>query len=129
MQINTLNSLLEEANKIVKRLSYKETCMKIEDGAVIIDVREESELNQNGMIKNAIHIPRGLIEFILAPDSQENPSNINKDTIILVYCAGGYRSALAAKSLIDLGFNNVFNIGGFDEWVNNGGEVQPHSNH
>ena len=129
MQTNTLNSLLEEANKIVRRLSYKETCIKIEDGAVIIDVREESELNQNGMIKNAIHIPRGLIEFILAPDSQENPSNIIKDTIILVYCAGGYRSALAAKSLLDLGFNNVFNIGGFDEWVNNGGEVQPNSNY
>jgi len=129
MQTNTLNTLLEEANKIVERLSYKETCMKIEDGAVIIDVREESELNQNGMIKNAIHIPRGLIEFVLAPDSQDNPNDINKDTIILVYCAGGYRSALAAKSLLDLGFNNVFNIGGFDEWVNNGGEVQPNSNY
>tara|TARA_B100001113_G_scaffold140755_1_gene115310 strand:- start:2428 stop:2814 length:387 start_codon:yes stop_codon:yes gene_type:complete len=128
MQINTLNSLLEEANKIVTRLSYEETCIKIKDGAVIIDVREESELNQNGMIKNAIHIPRGLIEFMLAPDSQENPSNINQDTNILVYCAGGYRSALAAKSLIDLGFNNVFNIGGFDEWVKNGGEIQTNSN-
>ena len=129
MQINTLNSLLEEANKIVTRLSYEETCIKIKDGAVIIDVREESELNQNGMIKNAIHIPRGLIEFMLAPDSQENPSNINQDTNILVYCAGGYRSALAAKSLIDLGFNNVFNIGGFDEWVKNGGEIQTNSNY
>ena len=129
MQINTLNSLLEEANKIVTRLSYEETCIKIKDGAVIIDVREESELNQNGMIKNAVHIPRGLIEFMLAPDSQENPSNINQDTNILVYCAGGYRSALAAKSLIDLGFNNVFNIGGFDEWVKDGGEIQTNSNY
>tara|TARA_Y100001970_G_scaffold95861_1_gene120719 strand:- start:527 stop:916 length:390 start_codon:yes stop_codon:yes gene_type:complete len=129
MQTNTLSRLLEEANKIVARLSYEETCIKINDGATIIDVREESELNQNGMIKNAIHIPRGLIEFILSPDSPKNPSNINKDTIILVYCAGGYRSALAAKSLLELGFNNVFNIGGFDEWVNNGGEIQPKSNY
>tara|TARA_B100000965_G_C19376600_1_gene662741 strand:- start:39 stop:428 length:390 start_codon:yes stop_codon:yes gene_type:complete len=129
MQTNTLSRLLEEANKIVTRLSYEETCIKINDGATIIDVREESELNQNGMIKNAIHIPRGLIEFILSPDSPKNPSNINKDTIILVYCAGGYRSALAAKSLLELGFNNVFNIGGFDEWVNNGGEIQPKSNY
>ena len=128
MQTNSLNSLLEEANKIVTRLSHEETCIKIKDGAVIIDVREESELNQNGMIKNAVHIPRGLVEFMLAPDSQENPSNINQDTNILVYCAGGYRSALAAKSLIDLGFNNVFNIGGFDEWVKNGGEIQTNSN-
>ena len=129
MQTNTLSRLLEEANKIVARLSYEETCIKINDGATIIDVREESELNQNGIIKNAIHIPRGLIEFILSPDSPKNPNNINKDTIILVYCAGGYRSALAAKSLLDLGFNNVFNIGGFDEWVNNGGEIQPKSNY
>tara|TARA_B100000676_G_C17712161_1_gene646876 strand:+ start:333 stop:722 length:390 start_codon:yes stop_codon:yes gene_type:complete len=129
MQTNTLSRLLEEANKIVARLSYEETCIKINDGATIIDVREESELNQNGMIKNAIHIPRGLIEFILSPDSPKNPKNINKDTIILVYCAGGYRSALAAKSLLELGFNNVFNIGGFDEWVNNGGEIQPKSNY
>ena len=129
MQTNTLSRLLEEANKLVARLSYEETCIKINDGATIIDVREESELNQNGMIKNAIHIPRGLIEFILSPDSPKNPSNINKDTIILVYCAGGYRSALAAKSLLELGFNNVFNIGGFDEWVNNGGEIQPKSNY
>ena len=129
MQTNTLSRLLEEANKIVARLSYEETCIKINDGATIIDVREESELSQNGMIKNAIHIPRGLIEFILSPDSPKNPSNINKDTIILVYCAGGYRSALAAKSLLELGFNNVFNIGGFDEWVNNGGEIQPKSNY
>ena len=129
MQTNTLSRLLEEANKLVARLSYEETCIKINDGATIIDVREESELNQNGMIKNAIHIPRGLIEFILSPDSPKNPSNINKDTIILVYCAGGYRSALAAKSLLELGFNNVFNIGGFDEWVKNGGEIQTNSNY
>ena len=45
---------------------------------------------------------------------------------ILVYCAGGYRSALAGKTLIELGFPNVFNIGGFDEWINSGGEIQPY---
>ena len=84
-------------------------------------------LNDSGVPDSKLLSP--LIEFILAPDSQENPNNINKDTIILVYCAGGYRSALAAKSLLDLGFNNVFNIGGFDEWVNNGGEVQSNSNY
>ena len=124
----TLKDLIAEAHSIVPKISC-DNFAKNADMFFIIDVREESELNQNGMIKNAIHIPRGLIEFILAPDSQENPSNINKDTIILVYCAGGCRSALAAKSLLDLGFNNVFNIGGFDEWVNNGGEVQPNLNY
>ena len=87
------------------------------------------ELNEKGMIKNAIHIPRGLIEFKLSPSSFENPNNISENSILLVYCAGGYRSALAARSLIELGFKNVFNIGGFDEWVNNGGEIQINSNY
>ena len=76
------------------------------------------------MIKNAIHIPRGLIEFTLSPNSTDNPDNISESSTLLVYCAGGYRSALAAKSLVDLGFDNVYNIGGFDEWVINGGETQ-----
>jgi len=129
MQIKNLNNLLHEANKLVTRLSYEDTCSKIKDGALIIDVREESELNEKGMIKNAIHIPRGLIEFKLSPSSFENPNNISENSILLVYCAGGYRSALAARSLIELGFKNVFNIGGFDEWVNNGGEIQINSNY
>ena len=50
--------------------------------------------------------------------------SIDSETNILVYCAGGYRSALAAKSLIDLGFKNVYNLGGFQEWVESGGEIQ-----
>ena len=61
--------------------------------------------------------------FKLAPDSANNPINIDDNTNILVYCAGGYRSALAAKALQDLGFKNVFNIGGFADWVNSGGEI------
>ena len=55
-----------------------------------------------------------------------NPVEIKENTNILVYCAGGYRSALAGKTLIELGFSNVFNIGGFDEWINSGGEIQPY---
>ena len=52
-------------------------------------------------------------------------SLIDDETHILVYCAGGYRSALAAKTLKDIGFNNIFNIGGYEEWIQNGGEIQP----
>tara|TARA_B100000945_G_scaffold309020_1_gene299418 strand:- start:484 stop:873 length:390 start_codon:yes stop_codon:yes gene_type:complete len=129
MQIKSLDSLLEDANKIVTKLSYEETCSKIKNGASIIDVREEVELNKKGMIKSAIHIPRGLIEFTLSLNSVDNPNNISENSTILVYCAGGFRSALAAKTLIDLGFKNVFNIGGFDEWVINGGEIQTKSNY
>ena len=125
MQTN-LEELLIEANDLVKRLSYDESVDLINNTqTVIIDVREESEVYNLGVIKNAIHIPRGLIEFKLSPNSPNNPVLIKDDTNILVYCAGGYRSALAAKSLLDLGFKNVFNLGGFQEWVESGGEIQP----
>ena len=126
MQTKTLEALLIEANELVKRLSYDESVDLIKNTqTVIIDVREESEVYNLGIIKNAIHIPRGLIEFKLLPNSPNNPVLINDDTNILVYCAGGYRSALAAKSLLDLGFKNVYNLGGFQEWVESGGEIQP----
>ena len=126
MQTKTLEALLIEANELVKRLSYDESIELINNTqTVIIDVREESEVYNLGIIKNAIHIPRGLIEFKLSPNSLDNPVLINDDTNILVYCAGGYRSALAAKSLLDLGFKNVYNLGGFQEWVESGGEIQP----
>ena len=126
MQTKTLEALLIEANELVKRLSYDESVDLINNTqTVIIDVREESEVYNLGLIKNAVHIPRGLIEFKLSPNSPNNPVLINDDTNILVYCAGGYRSALAAKSLLDLGFKNVYNLGGFQEWVESGGEIQP----
>ncbi|MDA7730040.1 rhodanese-like domain-containing protein [Gammaproteobacteria bacterium] len=125
MENKTLGSLLLEANQNVPRLNYDESLLLLKNNnTVLIDVREESEVASFGIIKNAIHIPRGLIEFKIEYDSPSNPSNIKNDTNILFYCAGGYRSALAAYSIQQLGFKNVFNIGGFGEWVDNGGEVR-----
>lgn len=125
MSQTSLESMLSEANQNIKRLDFNETENMIKNtNHVIIDVREESEVQSHGLIKNAIHIPRGLIEFKLKPYSFDNPVNIDDDTNILVYCAGGYRSALAAQTLVNLGFNNVYNIGGFGEWIANGGQIQ-----
>ena len=122
MQIKPIESILEEANKQIKRLSFDESTDLIENHkTLIIDVREESEVHNSGLIKDAIHIPRGLIEF----KSADILSLIDNETYILVYCAGGYRSALAAKTLKDIGFNSVFNIGGYEEWIQHGGEIQP----
>ena len=107
MQTN-LEELLIEANDLVKRLSYDESVDLISNTqTVIIDVREESEVYNLGLIKNAVHIPRGLIEFKLSPNSPNNPVLIDDNTNILVYCAGGYRSALAAKSLLDLSLIHI----------------------
>ena len=126
MENKTLESMLIEANKNVERLAYEETCdMLKKPNTFIIDVREESEVANFGLIKNAIHIPRGLIEFKIELNSSNNPAGINNDSNLLFYCAGGFRSALAANTVKNLGFINVYNIGGFGEWVNNGGETQP----
>tara|TARA_B100001989_G_scaffold217438_1_gene168602 strand:- start:381 stop:767 length:387 start_codon:yes stop_codon:yes gene_type:complete len=126
MQTKTLEKLLIEANDLIKKLSFEESINLINNSkTVIIDVREESEVYNLGLVKNAIHIPRGLLEFKLSPNSPNNPVLIDDETNILVYCAGGYRSALAAKTLLDLGFKNVYNLGGFQEWVESGGEIQP----
>ena len=128
MQIKTLESLLKEANNEIKRLSFEESLSIINElNTIIIDVREESEVNNSGMIKNAIHIPRGLLEFTLILNSPNNPVKIDDNTNILVYCAGGYRSALSAKTLKDLGFKNVYNLGGYSEWLDNGGDIQAHT--
>ena len=125
MQIKSLDMLLEEANKQIKRLSFDESLEMIKNkNTIIVDVREESEVISLGVIKNAIHIPRGLIEFKLSPHSPNNPYGIDQNTNLLIYCAGGYRSALAAKTLSDIGFKNVYNIGGYQNWIDNGGDIQ-----
>jgi rhodanese-related sulfurtransferase len=125
MQTKSLDILLEEANKQIKRLSFDESLEMIKNkNTIIVDVREESEVISLGVIKNAIHIPRGLIEFKLSPNSPNNPNGIDQNTNLLIYCAGGFRSALAAKTLSDLGFTNVYNIGGYQEWIDNGGDIQ-----
>tara|TARA_X000001036_G_scaffold157302_2_gene149365 strand:+ start:3559 stop:3930 length:372 start_codon:yes stop_codon:yes gene_type:complete len=121
--MNRITDLLNIANDSVKRLNFYEANELILEGAFIIDVREESEVAQSGKISNALHIPRGLIEFQLNPEAQNNPSGIEKDSTLLVYCAAGVRSALAAKTLQDLGFENVYNLGSISEWVSNGGNL------
>ena len=124
MNNKTLESLLSEASDQIKRLSYEETVTKIQNSNhVIIDVREESEVAFSGLIRNAVNIPRGVIGFKLKPNSLDNPIHIDSATDILLYCAGGFRSALAAKALEDAGFENVYNIGGFGEWISNGGDI------
>tara|TARA_B100000795_G_C22796809_1_gene439761 strand:- start:1435 stop:1806 length:372 start_codon:yes stop_codon:yes gene_type:complete len=121
--MSTITDLLNSANDSVKRLNFDEANELILKGAFIIDVREESEVAQSGKVSDALHIPRGLIEFQLNPEAQNNPMGIQKNSNILVYCAAGVRSALAAKTLQDLGFANVYNLGSLSEWVSNGGNL------
>ena len=120
--MTNINELLNEANELVPRISFEDANGIIGDpNTIILDVREGQELRESGKIKGAIHVPRGLLEFVFRPeDYVENPENMK----ILVYCAAGARAALAAKTLMYIGYKDVFNLGGFKEWVENDGEIE-----
>ena len=120
--MTNINELLNEANELVQRISFEDANAILDDpNTIILDVREGQELRESGKIKGAIHVPRGLLEFVFRPeDYVENPENMK----ILVYCAAGARAALAAKTLMYIGYKDVFNLGGFKEWVENGGEIE-----
>ena len=124
MNIKTSKELVDEANKEIKVLSAEEVKSSYEKGDItLIDIRDIRELWKEGTIKNSIHIPRGLLEFSFELGSPNNPGNANADTNLVFYCAGGYRAALAAETMYKMGFKNVFNAGGFNEWVERNGEV------
>ena len=92
------------------------------DECTLIDVRDIRELWKEGTIKNSKHIPRGMLEFWLDPESSYYKLNKIKDVKKMVlFCALGWRSALATKSLVDMGFKNVAHVdGGFDALKKNG---------
>ena len=127
MNIKSPQTLISEASEQIKTISADEALkLNNENKCNLIDLREESELINSGSIENSTHIPRGLLEFSLNPNSpliQNNLIDISKE--IVLFCAAGGRSALAAKTLKDMGFKNVSHIdGGFGAMMNNGFKVK-----
>tara|TARA_B100000683_G_C12340436_1_gene494444 strand:- start:199 stop:597 length:399 start_codon:yes stop_codon:yes gene_type:complete len=117
MTIKSSQTLVEEARKNIETLSSTEVKTLYDNKEItLIDVRDIRELWKEGTIENSKHIPRGMLEFWLDPESTYYQSNKIKDIKkIVLFCALGWRSALAAKSLVDMGFKNVAHVnGGFD---------------
>ena len=122
----TVKDLLAEANASIQKLSPAEASEKIRSGDVLVlDVRDAAEVQQSGKIKGALNVSRGLLEFRADPDSPYYNPALQKDKTILLHCASGGRSALAAKTLQDMGYTSVFNIGGFKELTESGIETEP----
>ena len=96
-----------------------------QQGAVIVDVRDGTEVQASGKAKGAVAVPRGSLESRADPDSPNHNPAFRKDHPVILYCAGGGRAALAGKTLRDLGFTDVRNLGGFKDWVAGGGEIEP----
>ena len=116
MTIKSSQTLVSEALKEIKTISTEEAHKLVNDKKCnLIDIRDIRELQKEGQVGGANHIPRGMLEFWLDPESayfKEGKLDLNKEMIL--FCAGGLRSALAAKSLKDMGFEKVSHIdGGF----------------
>ena len=126
MTIKSSQSLVKEALAQIKTISSDEAKKKINDKECnLIDLRDIRELEKNGRIENSIHIPRGMLEFWMDPESayfKDGKIDMNKE--IVLFCAGGLRSALSAKSLQEMGFKKVSHIdGGFASMRNNGFKI------
>ena len=116
MAIKSSQTLVSEALSEVKTVTADEALkLSNDDACTLIDIREKGELDKTGRIKNSNHIPRGMLEFWLDPEGpyfKSGKIDMNKEMVL--FCAGGLRSALAAKSLKEMGFEKVSHIdGGF----------------
>ena len=116
MTIKSSQTLVTEALSEVKTITADEALkLSKEDKCTLIDIREKGELDKTGRIENSNHIPRGMLEFWLDPEGpyfKSGKIDMNKEMVL--FCAGGLRSALAAKSLKEMGFEKVSHIdGGF----------------
>jgi rhodanese-related sulfurtransferase len=120
MNQTEIQRLLQEANDHVPRLSFEEANNIISTvNTLIIDVRETSEIEATGLIKNAVNIPKSIIDTNFDHSLIKDHLIDNEDITILVYCAVGIRSALVAHKLIKNGYKKVLNLGGFAEWIEN----------
>ena len=120
----SLKKLLAEASASVPKISPQDAAALIAGGDVlVVDVRDGTEVLSTGKVQDAKHVPRGMLEFRADPDSPYYDSAFNRDKTVLVYCASGGRSALAGKTLHDLGYKDVRNLGSFKEWAESGGAV------
>lgn len=120
----TAMGYLAEANDIVPRLSVEDAMAKHGDSnVVIIDVRDGKAIDETGTIAGALRIPRGFIEFAADETTDFHNASITRDKEILVVCAAGGMAALTGRTLTEMGYDKVYNIGGFSAWKDAGGPV------
>jgi len=118
--------MLEAAHAAVPAITAADAAALVEkQGALIVDVRDGTEVAASGKAKGAVAVARGSLEARADPDSPNHNPAFRKDRPIILYCTGGGRAALAGKTLKDMGFTDVRNLGGFKDWVAGGGAIEP----
>jgi rhodanese-related sulfurtransferase len=120
----TAKQLVDAANAVVPKISGKDAQEMVGNGAVLVDIRDSAELAQTGKAAGAVHIPRGSLEFKADLSSPTAEKALAHDKPVILHCASGGRAALAGKLLKDMGYQKVYNLGGFKDWVEAGGKVE-----
>jgi len=123
--MKTVQSMLAEADAVVPRISPEEAKGMVgRNDVLFLDVREPPEVAASGKVPGAVAVPRGLVEFRADPASPLHDAAFDRGKTVIAYCASGGRSALVGKTLKDMGYGNVRNLGGFKAWVDAGGPVE-----
>ena len=122
--MKTAKDYLDEADKSVNKLSTEEAVALHGKGGVFIDVRDSADISTTGTIAGAVRIPRGFIEFAADEATPFHNKSLKKSAEIYLVCGAGGQAALAGKTLTEMGYESVTNIGGFADWKEAGGPVE-----
>ncbi len=119
--------LLAEANAMIETLTVEQAIAEHgNEGVVFIDLRDPREMDREGMMPHAFACTRGMLEFWIDPESPYHKPVFAEDKRFVFFCAGGWRSALAARTAKEMGLENVAHIeGGFGAWTKAGGPMEP----
>ena len=122
--MKTAKDYLDEANTVVKKIDFDRALEKHNaKSAVFIDVRDSGDIAKTGTITDALKIQRGLIEFVADEATKLYNDALKKDSEIILVCGAGGQAALTGKTLIDMGYTNVSNVGAIGDWEKNGGPM------
>jgi rhodanese-related sulfurtransferase len=123
--VPSLAALLANAREQVEGLSPDQAEQEVYSGALLVDIREPDERDERGVIPGAVFAPRGMLEFWADPDSSYHRAEFDPSSRVVLYCASGGRSALAASTLAELGYRDVAHLeGGLQAWVESGRPVE-----
>jgi rhodanese-related sulfurtransferase len=120
----TLKEMMAAAQAAVEKIDFAKAQALINEGALLLDVRDALELEKAGRAVGSHHVPRGMLEFRADPDSPYHDDEFRRDRAIILHCASGGRSALAGKLLKDMGYERVYNVGGLKDWKDAGGPIE-----
>jgi rhodanese-related sulfurtransferase len=120
----SVKQLMEAANAAVPKITPAQAReMMAKGNTLVVDVRDAPEVEKSGKVAGAVHVSRGMLEFRADLESPYHDKNFANDKNVILYCASGGRSALSGKTLKDMGYANVFNLGAFKDWAESGGAV------